>query len=150
LQGTPLTGSGELGVTGEYPYKARLNVAKFNLALLEQVVPQFRPPFPIEGMVGFNGDLNGTLRPFTIKANGKARASALVVNGVRIDTLSFDVAEVARGLRLTHINARLYKGTVTGSALLPVNNREAGAVNLNLEDVDVGALSKSLPKFPVP
>ena len=86
------------------------------LALLEQVVPQFRPPLPIEGMVGFNGALNGTLRPFTIKANGKARASALVVNGVRIDTLSFDIAEAPRGLRLTHIDARLAEARLPSAA----------------------------------
>src|SRR5205823_222466 len=76
--------------------------------------------------------------------------SNLVVNGVRVDTLSFDVADDPNGIRLTHIDARLYKGEVTGSALLPVEKQETGKVNLNLDDVDIGALSKSLPKFPVP
>src|SRR5262249_466985 len=136
LQGTPLTGSAELRLTGDYPYRVRLSVAKFNLALLERLAPQFRPPFPVKGGGGFNGDLRAALRPFTIKANGKARASALVVNGVRVDSLSFDVADDPKGLRLTHIDARLYKGEVTGSALLPVDKRESGAVNLDVEDVD--------------
>src|SRR5207245_2739763 len=48
-----------------------------------------------------------------------------------------------------NVDARLYKGKVTGSATAPLQADTAGSVNLRLEDADVGALSRSVKGFPI-
>jgi hypothetical protein len=149
LEGGPLTGSGDIGLSGTYAYKGKLELRRVDLGAIKRLAPSFRPPFPVQGSATVSADLAGTLTPFSVNASGTGRAANLAVSGVKFDALTFDWAQDARGLRLHGLRAKLYQGEVTGSALLPVSASAAGAADLRIKDVDVGGLTGDLPDFPV-
>src|SRR5262249_17355349 len=63
--------------------------------------------------------------------------------------LSFSWAREGASLRLRNLEARLYKGEVTGSALVPLSESAAGKVDLRIKDVDIQALAKAVPAVPL-
>ncbi len=93
--------------------------------------------------------MTGTLKPLQFDTTGEVQARDLVAEGFKVDNLSFRWGKEKNGLKLDAIKANLYGGEVTGSAVVPLATTVAGTAKLRLRDLDVQALAKSLPSFPV-
>jgi translocation and assembly module TamB len=160
LEGAPVSGSARLDLDRPYRYHARLGVKKYDLGTVQRLVPEFRPPFSITGNSDASAELRGTLSPLTWEASGGVAAQELVVAGVRAGNVKFNWAAGADRVDVTDLQARLYRGEVTGSAEVPVSLRrppegsadrpregakaEPGRVNLKFTDLDVGAFLEDL------
>ena len=73
----------------------------------------------------------------------------LLAEGFKVDDLSFRWSKDKNGLKLDAIKADLYGGAVSGSAVVPLDATANGEAKLRLRNLDVQALAKSLPSFPV-
>lgn len=149
VEGTPLTGEGELRLTGKYPFRAEVHLGRTDLASLNRLSPSFRPPLAIKGRAQLNGTASGTLKPFQYDTSGEMKARDIVAEGFTVDDLSFRWTKDKSGMKLDAIKADLYGGSVSGSAVVPLAADAAGKADLNVRNLDVKALAKALPSFPV-
>jgi uncharacterized protein involved in outer membrane biogenesis len=149
LEGGPVQTSGELSLAAPYKYTAKVGLQDVDLAGLNRLAPDFRPPVALAGKLRFDADLHGELRPATLSASGSARASDLEVEGLKIDSLALDWVKNLKDWSLRSIRVRLYGGEVTGSAVVPVAPSAEGKADLRLKDVDAQAFSKAVQTVPV-
>jgi hypothetical protein len=149
VQGMPLTGEGELRLRDAYPFKGDVHLGRTDLAALNRLAPSLRPPLAIKGSAQLDGTVTGTLKPFALDTTGTARARDLVAEGLKVDDLSFRWTTEKNGLKLDAIQAKLYGGEVSGSAVVPLTATAAGTAKLRLRDLDVQALAKAMPASPV-
>jgi hypothetical protein len=149
LQGTPVTGDGEVQLKGDYPFKGALHLGRTDLATLNRLAPSFRPPIEIKGHTHLNGIVTGTLKPFKLDTSGQVEAQDLVAEGFKVDSLSFRWVNAKDGLKLEAIKAALYGGSVTGSAVVPLSDTAVGTAKLDISNLDAAAVAKSVPSLPV-
>jgi translocation and assembly module TamB len=145
VEGAPLTGSGELRLTVPYRYSAELGLKDGDLAALEHLIPQFRPPIPLQGRFGLRAEARGTLSPLRLDASGTGTASALKLSDLQIRSLKFRWEGDTRRIQVLDLRADLYGGELTGGAQLPVQATAPGSVDLHFDGLDVGALVKAIP-----
>jgi hypothetical protein len=144
-----VTGSGDLRLTGPYPYKARIELHDIDVSALDGLSPAYRPPVAATGTLVIDADLGGSLQPPTVVASGNARARRLRIEGVTIDSVSFEWAQKGRELALRAIDARLGDGDVKGTATLPLVDAEPGDADLRLHEVKIENLLQAIPTFPL-
>jgi hypothetical protein len=149
LEGTPVTGEGEVRLKDDYPFKGEIHLGRTDLAALNRLAPSLRPPIEIKGRAELNGTVTGTLKPFTFDTTGAVQARDLVAEGLKVDDLSFRWTKEKNGLKLERIKADLYGGSVSGSAVVPLAADATGVAKLRIRDLNVQALTKALPSFPV-
>ncbi|HEY7158042.1 MAG TPA: DUF3971 domain-containing protein [Gemmataceae bacterium] len=149
MAGTPLTGEGELRLQDKYPFQGKVHLGQTDLAALNRLEPSFRPPIEIKGRARLDGTVTGTLKPLAFDTAGEARARDLTAEGVKVEDLSFRWSKAKDGLKLDAIDAKLYGGEVTGSAIVPLTATASGTAKLRLRDLDVQALVKALPASPL-
>jgi translocation and assembly module TamB len=149
LAGAPLIGEGEVQLQGAYLFKAEVHLSRGDLTTLNRLAPSFRPPFQLKGRTQFDGTVNGTLKPLQFDANGKLHARDLVVERFAVDVVSFGWSKDNNDLKLDDIKMDLYGGSVTGSALLPLNATAPGSAHLDIRNLDVKAMAQALPVLPV-
>ena len=142
-------GSAALELAAPWKYRGALTLSGVDLATAQDLDPDFRPPFPVKGAVDATAGLKGTLSPPAIAASGTAKASDLMLDQFKVDSLTFKWDLDGDRLRATEVKASLYQGDVTGSAALPIVAAAAGDLDLRLDGVDVQALAKSLPAVPL-
>jgi translocation and assembly module TamB len=147
--GAPLTGEAELRLQGNYPFKAEVHLGSSDLKMLNRLAPAFRPPFTLTGRTQLEGTASGTLKPLQFDTRGRLHARDLVVERFTVDDLSFRWSKDKDDLKLDTIKMSLYGGGVTGSARLPLSTAAPGSANLDIRDLDVKAMAKALPAFPV-
>jgi hypothetical protein len=149
LEKAPLTGSAELKLSAPWSYTSKLILKGVNLTLVQQLNPNFRPPFPVEGSANATADLHGTLSPPSVAASGAVNGSDLALDQFKANSLSFKWDMDNDRVKLTDVKAGLYDGAISGTAVVPIRAAAAGDVDLRLDNVDVQALAKSLPAIPV-
>lgn len=149
VAGEPLTGQGEVQLQGAFPFKAEAHVDRGDLSTLHGLTPALRPPFELKGRTKLDGTATGTLKPFRFDTNGKLHARDLVVERFAVEDLSLRWSREKDDLKLDAIEAQLYGGSVTGSARLPLDAAAPGDADLNIRKLDVQAMAKALPGFPV-
>ncbi len=149
LAKAPLTGSAELKLSAPWNYSSKLSLKGVDLALVQRLNPNFRPPFTVDGGAEARADVRGTLQPLSIAASGNVHGSDLALDQFKVHSLSFKWDMDNDQVKLTDVKAGLYDGEVTGSAVVPIAGAASGDVNLRLDNVDVQALAKSLPAVPV-
>ncbi len=148
VQGAPLNGDAELGLKDAYPFKASLQLGRVELSALNRLPESFRPPVAIAGRVGLKGAISGTLSPLHFDTRGEFRATNIVAEGVAVDELSFGWSKDKDGMKLDSIRADLFGGSARGSARIPLDGAESGKANLDVRDLDLQAVAKSLPALP--
>src|SRR5262249_46087576 len=88
-EGGPVTGGGEVQLKGEYPFKSEVHLSQADLAALNRLAPSLRPPVEIKGRARLDGMMRGALKPLKFETTGAAQARDLVVEGLKVDDLSF-------------------------------------------------------------
>ncbi|MGH7222043.1 MAG: hypothetical protein ACRELF_02335 [Gemmataceae bacterium] len=149
IAGAPLTGKGEIQLKGDYPFQAEVQLERGDLTALNRLAPAFRPPFELTGRTQLKGNVKGTLKPLRFDTEGELHASNLVVERFTVDDVSFRWSKDKNDLKLDAIKMALYGGSVTGSARLPLSAAAPGGANLTLRTLNVQAMAKALPAFPV-
>jgi hypothetical protein len=149
VAGGPVGGAADVRLAEPFAYHGRVEARALDLAALRRLAPEYRPPVKLEGRVTADADLAGTLRPFTLKASGKAAASDVQAAGLHLKGVRFAWEGDADRLLLKDVSADLYEGTATGSAVLPLAAKAAGSVTLHLKDLNVGELAHDLPGLPL-
>jgi hypothetical protein len=149
VQGTPVTGTGDLKTTSPYPYHAKVTLPPFDLASLNKLAPDFRPPVSLAGRFQGQANAEGTLNPPRLQLSGKGVVTDLKAEGVTIGHVDFDWSTDGSRLNLTEVKAQLYGGQVTGSGVVPLRSTEKGSLKFSFQDLDVGELAKALPRTPI-
>ena len=149
LEGAPLTGKGEIQFKDDYPFQAEIILARGDLTSLNRLAPAFRPPFELKGRTQLEGTAKGTLKPFHFDTNGKLHATNLVVERFTVDDVAFRWSKDKNDLKLDAIKMNLYGGSVTGTARLPLSAAAPGGAKLAISNLNVQAMAKALPAFPV-
>jgi translocation and assembly module TamB len=149
VEGTPLTGEGELRLAGNYPFKGEVHTGRTDLTALHRLSPSFRPPFALKGRAQLDGTASGTLKPLQFDTKGAMKATDVVAEGFTVDKLSFGWSNDKNSIKLSDIKADLYGGTVNGTASVPLDAAATGTADLRVRALDIKALGKALPSFPV-
>jgi hypothetical protein len=145
IEGAPVTGSGELHLTEPFRYQAELGLKDGDLAALQHLAAEFRPPVPLEGRVGITAEVHGTLSPLRLEASGTGTASIFKVNMLQVRSLKFRWDSDAQRIRIRDLRADLYGGELTGSAQVPLRAAATGSVDMRFDRLDAGALAKAIP-----
>jgi hypothetical protein len=149
VEGGRVTGSAEVTLGGDYPYKGRLVMKDADLTALQRLSPTVRPPVTVKGRAAVVADLRGKLSPLTFAASGTAQANELTIADVLVDSASFKWSLEENRIRLTDISAKLYQGTITGSATVPLKEMVDGGADLKVDGVDAQRLVKAVGVVPI-
>jgi hypothetical protein len=145
IEGATLTGSAEVGLTGENRYRMEVRLRNADLARLQRLAPQFRPPVPVAGRLETSARASGTLRPLTVTGGGTATAEELRISDIRARSFHVEWEGDTDCIRLRSIRADLYGGDLTGSATIPLLSSAAGAVDIRFKGLELGPLTKNIP-----
>lgn len=148
-EGVPATGSGTLTLSGKYPFTAAVLTKPQEVSELQKLVPELELPVPVRGKLAADATLDGTLNPVALSAKGTVTATEFAVGDTPGDTLSakFDISP--ERVKVTDVKAGVFKGSVSGSADVPLVADKAGEFNLKFADVDAAAVATAFPKVPV-
>lgn len=149
LEGAPITGGATVGIAAPYPIQAKVGLAKADLGALQRLVPEFRPPVAVAGVLQTEVHIDGTAQPMKLQASGVTDATDLKVERFTLKDTHFAWSYGGAQVALKDFRAHLYEGEVFGSATVPLSPAVAGAVDLQVKDVNVGALTHDVPKVPV-
>lgn len=150
LEDSRVTGTAELNLIAPYRFQGKLGLVEGELAALTRLAPELRPPLTLAGRFDIEAEVKGTLSPLAFDVSGTGSADDAKVAGVSVGSLRFRWGSDADRLRLSDIKVSLYRGEVTGSAVIPWRAKEAGQVEAHFKDLDVAALAKDLPMIPFP
>ena len=149
LSGSAVTLNGKLSLKGAGPFDAELRAPGVDLELLQRLEPAFRPPVAVKGRLDVAAKLKGALRSADFQLTGDARSPDLTLDTAHLAAVSFRFALVSNGVKISDLKANLYKGTLVGTATLPLKSADAGDIALQFKKVDANALVRDLPSIPI-
>jgi hypothetical protein len=149
LEGTPISGSADLRLTGQFPFQGRIETRGADLAALERLTPEFRLPVAVAGRLDLSATAQGTLNPLALRTSGRVAADHLRVENFKVSELKFHWDSNPERLALKDLQGTLYSGNLTGSAVWPLKSGGQGKGELRFQDVDVAALTRDVPQIPV-
>jgi hypothetical protein len=148
LEGAKIIGTGELRLAAPYRFRGQITLYDWDLASIQHLDPEFRPTAKIQGRFSTSVDAQGTILPLRLSSTGLGQAQDVTVYGMRFKDLSYAWKSDGDQVTVDPVQAHMYDGMVSGSAVIPMQANEAGSLNLRTEDLDVGALTQSLSMIP--
>ena len=142
LEGTTITGSGEMVLEKPYAYKAKVSFRDADLASAEKLAKDLRPTVNLSGRATVNANLSGTVQPFEISSKGTAQVTALQVDKLKLRQASLAWENTPDQVKVKELQAKLYGGTVTGNAVVPITDKAGGNVDVIIANIDVGRMLK--------
>jgi hypothetical protein len=149
LEGVPVTGNGSLALSGKYAYSATVRTTPKDVSEIQKLVPELASPVAIKGKLALDATAAGTLTPFTVTASGNVSAADLAVGGTAGEKFSAKWKVTQDRVTVTDVTAGLFKGTLTGSADVPLGRDAAGDFKLAFKDIDAAAVLATFPSIPV-
>ena len=149
IEGIPVAAAGTLALTGKYAFDATVKTTGTNVTDLRKLVPEAELPMPVEGVLETDTRLTGTLSPLTYTASGRIQASKLTLGKTAANAVDLKWDLSPKRVKLTDLNARVFGGTVSGSAEYPFAPDKGGAFDVAFKDVDAAAAAAFVPDFPV-
>lgn len=148
IEGTPVTGSAEVRMTVPYRFNGRVALQGGDLAAIQRLGSEMRPPVSLAGQLTAAVDVQGTLQPPNLLTTGAGTIADLKVDDVHVQKSTVAWESSSDQLTLKEFHADLYEGTVDGSAVIPLRLTTAGSANLRMKALDVGSLGKALAALP--
>lgn len=136
-----LRGEAGIEVSAPYPYTTGLRISGMRLDAFNRMPEELRLPVAVDGRASLTVNAEGSLQPFHVAATGTVSAVEMHVDELLVDRAEFAFATDGRQLRLENMSAALYGGGLTGSAVLPVNEGAAGALDVRWERLDLGEMA---------
>jgi translocation and assembly module TamB len=149
LEGTAVSGSATLELAAPFHFQGKVQMHEGDLAVLQRIAPEFRPPFPVAGRFEVTAEARGALAPFSIKVAGTGAGTDLVLREFRVGAVKFRWESDTQRVRILDLQARLYDGAATGAATLPLQPDVPGSLDLRFDKIDLATLVKSLPDVPL-
>jgi hypothetical protein len=147
IEGLPWRGEGHLTV--KPPYRYGLDVRLLPAVAPKELAEKLAAPLAVHGRLSATAALDGTLQPLHVNLGGSARAAAVTLAGLRLDTVRLRWTWQGADVRLTDVHAALYHGTATGEARLPLQPETSGAIDFLFQDLDAAELCKDLIALPL-
>ena len=88
--------------------------------------------------------LKGRLNPYELSASGEARAQRLKIDAFEADDVKFRWLTDGDQVALNDLEAMLYGGKVTGTAVLPTKLHRPGKLDLSIHELEVKQLARDL------
>jgi len=149
VEGLPLTGDGTLTLSDKYPYTAAVRTKPKETSDLSKLVPELGLGVAVRGKLAADAKVDGTLTPPTASASGTVTATDFAVGDSAADTLTAKWTLSPERVTVTGLKAGIFKGSVSGSADVPLVPEKAGDFKLKFDEVDAGAVAAAFPKVPV-
>jgi hypothetical protein len=149
LDGSPASALGALELTAPYYYQAHVDLRGIDLGALQRLAPELKPAVPLGGRFSGGGAVWGTLQPLHVQGAGVGRGDRLKLEGLDIDTMTFQWTSDGDRLDLIDLRTELYGGQFTGRAAVPLSAAAAGEFQLHFQALDLGAVSAALPTVPL-
>lgn len=165
---TTIEGGATVDLTAPYAYQANLSVLHVDLAKLNSLPNELRPPVKVAGQFGFTIDSHGTLDPLEVAGDGTFDARRIEVAGARVDRVGFEFALDETLAELKRFEADLYGGKITCQASIPLNKiavsgdqaddqpdadkriaTQPGKIAFDWQAIDIGQLATDVAHPPV-
>jgi hypothetical protein len=146
-----ISGTARAAIEPRGDLTARLTLTDLPLEDVLRAIPDFDGALrgTVTGQAEFHAPLEKLNDRETWSGAAKLTIRSLVREKTEIGHLEAK-ARLARGvLSLTEANANVFKGTVTGTAALPLVDTKAGTLLVDFREVDSDAATRLLPDFPV-
>lgn len=141
-----LAGSGRLDLTDELAYATNLRLTSSRLSRLNELKGQLSLPIEIGGRLGASAAVQGALKPRRFSARGAVTARDVRVEGVAFDQLDFRYNGDLERLQLHPLNAVLYGGRLSASAVIPLEDGEIRA-GVRWNDLELEPLVERFAKL---
>jgi hypothetical protein len=143
LERAKLTASGNLALASPYNFTARLRASVPDLAWLNKLDPDFRPPVAVAGQFTLSADAAGLLNPKQVRVRGALDGHNLKAGTIAIDRVLVPYDGTLDRIRLNSVRLDLYGGTITANLALPTNPGGNVGAGVRLRNVDLGALASA-------
>jgi translocation and assembly module TamB len=149
IEGVPTYGDGTLTLSGKYPFAATVRTQPQEVSELQKLVPELELPVAVRGKLETVSNADGTLNPLTLTANGTVTATDFAVGDTPTDKLTAKWKVTPERVTVTDLSAGVFKGTVAGSADIPLQSDKQGEFQVKFTDVDSAGVASAFPKVPV-
>jgi len=149
LEGIPATAEGTIGLSGKYPFTATVRTSGTNVADLRKLVPEISVKAPIEGVLETETKANGTVAPFTLSANGIAKATKLTLGTTAANHIELKWALTDNMLTVSELKANVFGGSLSGSVEYPFDAAKRGKFEVAFKTLDAASATELVPDFPV-
>jgi len=145
MEGTPVGAAAELRLTDAYDFEAKMDLRDWNLAFLQKLTGVDKTSLPtFAGAFSTTLDLRGQLAPFKFSASGETATQNLSLDAFAVESVKFRWETDGQRLNFKDVDATLYGGQATGTAVLPFDPSATGNLDLNVKDLNVKKLVKDL------
>jgi len=110
---------------------------------------QYAYGMQVEGDVEASAHVKGSLHPFVLSTGGSVNSGPVVISRMQLDSLRLKWSGDERQIKVPTLEARLYGGKVTGSAVVPMSDNQAGSAELRLDDVQLEKIAQKMGGLPV-
>jgi uncharacterized protein involved in outer membrane biogenesis len=149
VEGVPATGDGTLTLSGKLPFTAAVRTKPQEVSELQKLVPELELPVAVRGKLAADTTLDGTLNPVALSAAGTVSATEFAVGETPGDTLTARFKFSPHRVTVSDLKAGLFKGSVSGSADVPLTADKAGEFAVKFSEVDAASVAAAFPKVPV-
>ncbi len=143
-------GTATVSLVGPRALEGRLTVRKLDVSVARPFLPGDWRTLRPAGSLGLTGEVKGTLQPLALTGQGRLEGHKLQVRGVGADSLGMDWTVKGQVLALKDIQAKLYRGSITGSARVSLLEKRPIQADLTMKGVDLAAVAKGMGGLPVP
>ncbi|WP_166831753.1 hypothetical protein [Thalassoroseus pseudoceratinae] len=149
---TTFAAGGQIGVAEPYAYSANVVLDAADLADLNRLDEKIQIPSVIQGALTAKMTVTGEMSPFSIDGDGTIQSNELTIAGARIDSIQAKFATDGTTATLREMAVRLYDGSVTGEATIPIrqpneelpNADQENDFQLAVKTIDLGRLVTDL------
>lgn len=148
LEGAAIRADASMVLEGAFPFKGQLNLENADLSAIQRLAPEWRPPVKVSGQLQTIVDVDGTANPLKVHATGNTQATDLQIEKFAFKDIKVGWELQPDRLEVKGLRAELYEGEITGSGSIPFDPKARGNVELQVKNLDAGALAKSIPAMP--
>lgn len=149
LDGSRLRGTGRLNLAEPYDFDSSFSLEDLQLAEFNELPEPIRPPLKVSGTVNVSMAAQGTLKPLEVTGKGSITGDALEAGRARVDHLAIEFGAQKDRLTLNRFEADLYGGRIDGNAEIPLQGEDAGHVDFNWQEINLGQFVTDVARLPV-
>lgn len=149
IESIPITASGQLTISGQYPFDAVIKTTGTSIADFRKLVPEAQLPLPVEGVFETTTKASGQLSPLKFTLNGEISATKVMLAKTSANHIDVKWDMTEERLRISDLHAAVFGGMITGNLYYPLSPEKKGDFALSFKDVDAAAASAFVPDIPV-
>ncbi|HET6881581.1 MAG TPA: AsmA-like C-terminal region-containing protein [Pirellulales bacterium] len=148
FDGTRIRGEAGLALAKPYDFESKFSLDNLQLADFNELPKAIQLPVKVSGAVSVSMEAQGTLQPLEVTGNGSVTGDQLRADGAQVDRLAIRLSAEKNRLKLSSFEADLYGGQIHGEAAIALKGDEAGQVDFNWQDINLGKFATDVAKLP--